>query len=77
MRQFTVYTAAALALAAVLASAPARAEMNYGPNKNGSQCWKATPGFSGNSGGTFGWWEPCPQPASATVTPRHRRHHSA
>ena len=72
--QFTISAAAALVLAAMLSSAPAKAEFNYGPAKNASQCWTASPTW-GRDG--FGFWGACPQPASApaTRTAGRQRHH--
>ena len=69
--------AAAVALAA-LVSAPAMAEVNYGPIKNGSQCWNGQVNHSGSNGSTWGYWGACPQTAStAAATPRRHRHHTA
>jgi hypothetical protein len=72
MRQFTVSTATAIVLAAMLSTAPAKAEYNYGPAQNAGQCWKASP-----SSRDFGFWGACPKPASATVTRtvHHARQH--
>ena len=52
-------TAAAFAIAALMSSAPALAEYNYGPVKNGNQCWKDYTGRKAE----FGYWTACPQPA--------------
>jgi hypothetical protein len=75
MRQFTIYAAATLAIAAFLASAPAKAEYYQGPTKNGAQCWTASPMWSGSGGGYYGFWGACPATASAVVAPRHHHHH--
>ena len=53
----------------------AKADMNYGPVKNGDQCFTK----SGNgSESMWGWWGPCPQPAAAAVerhpTAQHEHH---
>ena len=42
----------------------ANAEQNYGPTKNGEQCFTKS---GGGSESTFGWWGPCPQPAAAEI----------
>ena len=71
MRQFTAFAAAA-ALAAMLSSAPAKADYHYGPVENAGQCWKASP-----TSRDFGYWSACPKPANAPVTrsARHSRRH--
>jgi hypothetical protein len=79
MHKLTI-TAAAIAFGALLASAPAQADiLNGAPEKNGSQCFAFSAGGSRDS--RFGVWGACPQTASAAVTPpasRHiRRHHSS
>jgi hypothetical protein len=74
MRGITL-SAAALALAAMFASAPANAEYMYGPVKNGNQCWIGAQSAWGTfGGGTFGYWGPCAQPAAVAAAPRHHRH---
>jgi hypothetical protein len=76
MRLFVVSTSAALAFAALLASAPAKADFNYGAVKQGSMCWKTSAGHTGSNGGTFGYWGSCASTASTgTVVRRVRRHH--
>jgi hypothetical protein len=70
MTKYAVY-AVAFALA-TLVTVPAMAEMNPGPTKNGSQCWKAQVNHGGSNGGTFGYWDACPQPASVAVAPASR-----
>ncbi len=75
MTKFALLTAAAFALA--FAAAPASAEMNYGPVKNGNQCWKGSPNHTaGSNGGTWGYWDACPTAAGATAHVIHRRHHA-
>jgi hypothetical protein len=76
MRKFVISAAAMTAFAALLASAPANAVENYGPNKIGNQCF--TPAGSQGRDLGFGTWGACPQPASVAVAPtRHKmRHHS-
>jgi hypothetical protein len=77
MRQFTISAAVATVFAALLASAPARAEiLNGAPHQAGNQCFKFSTGYARDE--RFGSWGACPQTASATVAPapRHfRRHH--
>jgi hypothetical protein len=79
MRQFTISAAVATVFVALLASAPARADiLNGAPNKVGNQCFKFSTGNGRDE--RFGLWGACPQTASATVAPapRHvRRHHSS
>ena len=76
MHKLSVYTVATVALVGLFATAPARADYNYGPAKNGTQCWKSAPGWTGSNGGMYGYWEACPAPAAAAVTgsKRIRRH---
>ena len=77
MRQFTISAAVATVFAALLASAPAQADiLNGAPQKAGNQCFKFSTGNSRDE--RFGSWGACPQTASATVAPapQHvRRHH--
>jgi D-alanyl-D-alanine dipeptidase len=57
--------------AALLTSAPAKADLNYGPLQNGSQCWTYTPNSK-----EFGYWSTCPRPASVAAPAHHKsRHH--
>jgi hypothetical protein len=70
MRQFTL-AAATVAIAALVAAAPASAErLMGGPIKQNGQCWK-----SNSSGGeaTWGTWTACPQAASTPATRRAAR----
>ena len=62
MHKFMI-SAAAIALATTLAAAPASAEQNYGPIRNGNQCWIGA--SNGHGGMGFGRWEQCPAPAAA------------
>ena len=71
MRQFMISASAAVVLAAMFASAPAKADYNYGPTVNGTQCWKKAPLGSNDS---FGSWGACPQAASTTAVRPVRRH---
>jgi hypothetical protein len=77
MRSLTI-AIATIAFGALLASAPARADLlNGAPDKNGSQCF--TYSHSQARDARFGVWGACPQKASVAVapTPRHRRKHSS
>ncbi len=56
-----------------LSATAAMAEMGGSVIKNGSQCWNYSVNGMHNE---FGYWEPCPAAAAATVTTRHARHHS-
>jgi hypothetical protein len=82
MRKFIISAAATTAFAASL-SVPAMAEYNYGPMKNGDQCWHGqsygamvVPGRAGGNSNGWGYWGACAEPASATAAPapKHRRH---
>jgi hypothetical protein len=75
MKTFTISAATMTVLAALLASAPARAERNWGPLKNGDQCWKEQVNTGGFNAGTWGYWTACPAAASVAVEPRHHHHH--
>jgi hypothetical protein len=77
MRKVMISAAAMTAFAALLASAPASAVDNWGPNKVGNQCFTPAPGQSKDLG--FGSWGACPQQASVAVPAptRHRTHHRA
>ena len=58
-------SAALLIAATVVASAPAGAAENWGPNKNGTQCFTSAKGEGKDL--QFGHWGACPQPASVAV----------
>ncbi len=69
--------AATIAFGALLASAPAQADMlNGAPKQAGNQCFTLSAGQGRDE--RFGLWGACPQKASVAVAaPRHaRRHHS-
>ena len=71
MRQFAISAAAATAFAALLASAPAQADiLNGAPAKNGNQCF--TFSHSQARDARFGIWGACPQTASVAVARKHR-----
>jgi len=74
MGKFSVSAAVVVALAATFAAAPASADRNWGPIVKDGQCWNHQVGYQGNSAGTFGYWGPCPQTASAVVVRHTRRH---
>jgi hypothetical protein len=70
MRHFLVTAAAMMALA-TFASAPAKADRNWGPIQQGNQCWT-----NSTSSKEFGYWGDCPKPASVAVAPvRHKSRH--
>jgi hypothetical protein len=71
MHKLTI--AAAIAFGALLASAPANAERNWGPMQQNGQCWKASVGHNGSNAGTWGYWDACPKPASVAVAPASRK----
>jgi hypothetical protein len=73
MRQFTI-AAATVAIAALVAAAPALADRHGGGplNQNG-QCWQ---GSKGQELGTWGFWASCPKPASAPAATAKRRQHA-
>jgi len=74
MRHFLITAATMTAFAALLASVPAKADVNYGPKQNGDQCQKASAGNERE--GRFGYRSACPQTASvaATRTTSRRNH---
>ena len=71
MRKFVLTAAAMTAFAAL--SAPAYAEMHYGPLRDGNRCFNTQIG-GGKDG--IGYWGACPQSASVTpaAKPKARRH---
>jgi hypothetical protein len=70
MQRLTLTTAAAaMLLGGVLAGTPAFADHNFGPNKNGTQCYKGSGNGWGSQG--YGYWTNCPSPA-ATGAPAAR-----
>src|SRR5215471_725288 len=77
MRHFTISAAAATVLAALLASAPARADILNGTSaQKGDQCFKFSTGNERDS--RFGSWGACPQKASTAnvaAAPRQSRRH--
>jgi hypothetical protein len=82
MHKVTI-AAVTIALGALVATVSANAERYWGPTNapgpNG-QCWKPQVGHTGGANaGTWGYWEACPQKASATVaaTPRRKAHRAS
>jgi hypothetical protein len=72
MQMKTIVTAAVVAMGAVL-STTAYAELNWGPDRNGNQCWKFSAKDSHNG---YGYWETCPAAVATTTTAvHHARHH--
>jgi hypothetical protein len=70
MRQFTI-VAATVAIAALISAAPASAErINGGPVQQNGQCWR---GHGSSSEATWGFWQPCAQPAGTPATQRTTR----
>jgi hypothetical protein len=66
--------AAAMLSGAVMAATSAKAGYNYGPLKNGTQCYKMSANGWNNQG--YGYWAPCPGPAAApAVNPSGTVHH--
>jgi hypothetical protein len=72
MRHFLITAAAMTAFVASLASVPANALENYGPQQISGQCFKANNGRDSS----FGYWSTCPQTASVAIThATTKRHH--
>jgi hypothetical protein len=68
MRHFLITAAA---MTALFASAPAKADRNWGPIQQGNQCWT-----NSVSSKEFGYWGDCPKPASVALAPvRHKSRH--
>jgi hypothetical protein len=78
MHRLTI-AVATIAFGALLASAPARADLlNGAPKQAGNQCFTLSVGQGRDE--RFGMWSACPQTASVAVAPapRHiRKHHSS
>ena len=74
--QRLIMTAAAAAMLSgvVMAATSAKAEYNYGPLKNGTQCYKMSANGWNNQG--YGYWASCPGPAAApAANPSRTVHH--
>jgi hypothetical protein len=69
MIKVALSAAAAFAVVAMMSSAPALADFNFGPIQNGTQCWKD----SASRKAEFGYWAACPSTASVATTKRTRR----
>jgi hypothetical protein len=67
MRQFIMTVTALTAFGALVASAQAD-NLQGGPMKNGSQCFKYSSGVDAKDG-RFGSWGACPQAASTSTPP--------
>jgi hypothetical protein len=61
MRQVTL-AAATLAAFSFAMLSTAQADSNYGPTKNGDQCWRQ------QSGNSLGYWTKCAESRSAQAT---------
>ena len=70
MRQVTI-SAAMIVFATLLASAPASAIDNHGPNNQAGKCFKPSIGTGKDL--TFGNWDTCPQAAKTAATSRQPR----
>jgi len=71
MHKLTI-AAMTIAFGAMLVSAPAVADdLHGGPAKNGTQCFKMSPGNDREQ--RFGSWGACPQTASKPATQRQTR----
>lgn len=53
-----------IVLGAGVVATTAKADMNYGPMRNGDQCFTKSKGTNARM---FGYWGPCPQPAAAEL----------
>jgi hypothetical protein len=71
VQKFMISAAAITVFTALLASAPARAELNFGPVQSGTQCWHVSPNSSNSK--DFGYWGTCPQSASAPAAVHHKK----
>ena len=73
MHKLTI-AAATIALGALLASAPAQAEiLNGAPLQVGNQCFKFSHAQARDA--RFGYWSACAQTAGVAVAPRQIRKH--
>jgi hypothetical protein len=72
MNRFTAF-AAAIALATTFSSVAAKADFNFGPERNGNMCWNRHTSNGWINAG-YGYWSECPKPASTAATPRRVRH---
>jgi D-alanyl-D-alanine dipeptidase len=72
MGKFMISAAAMMVFATLVATAPAKADFNFGPVQNGNLCWTYTPNSK-----EFGYWGACPRPASVATPTRRKSHHHA
>ncbi len=75
MRQFTLSVVALTAFGVMLTAAQAD-NLNGQPRQKGSLCFTDSKS-SGSRDARWGYWEGCPQTASAAVAPRQNRRHRA
>jgi hypothetical protein len=62
-RSLTISAATMMLFAISLASAPAKADHNFGPVRNGDQCW-----YNANKRHPdFGYWAACPASSGAVM----------
>jgi hypothetical protein len=62
-KRFTISATTMMVFAISLASAPAKADHNPGPVRNGNQCW-----YNANKRHSdFGYWAPCPASPGAVM----------
>jgi hypothetical protein len=73
MRQLMLSAIALTAFGVMLTAAQAD-NLNGQPVQKGNQCWKNQI-TSGSRDARWGYWQACPQTASAAVTPRQSRRH--
>jgi hypothetical protein len=65
-RLIMTVAATAILCGGLVAATSAKAEFNYGPTKNGTQCYKMSQNGWNNQG--FGYWSACPNEAAAPNT---------
>jgi hypothetical protein len=75
MRQFMLSAVALTAFGFMLTAAQADI-LNGAPPQKGDQCWK-NQNSSGSRDSRWGYWQACPQPASAAVAPKARKQRSS
>jgi hypothetical protein len=74
MKSATIAMAAlaAMVVGTALSASTAKADVYWGPLRNGNQCFTYSELGLHNE---TGYWAPCPAPAAAVVT-HHVRHHA-
>ena len=75
MRQLMLSAVALTAFGVMLTAAQAD-NLNGQPPQKGDQCYKFSR-TSGSRDARWGYWEACPQTASAAVAPKARKHRSS